>query len=393
MSSSFRLWSYGCGGGSYTSASGIGTTTNFASSNLQGVFTILFGSYFGDWDVSNNFLRAPLCQGKMLTCFWAGRPNWWLHHMGLGENIGYSARITQNNGIYGTYSFGGYGNGWVHVALMGDPTLRNKMVVPPSNVVATIQNHNAVITWALSTQTNVLGYHIYMKNDTSNVYTQINNSLVTGTSYTDFCLPYQGTYTYMVRAMVLEDTWSGTYYNLSIGVTDTANHSSSTTIYVNPGIVSTSTANVFQFTCSGSPSYSYQWFFGDGNSSTMQNVTHTYTNSGSYVATLQVTNACNVKTFTFSINVITNLESFPLGFENFVIYPNPASEVFKIEGVRQNFHWKLKDIFGKEIQNGNSIGDCEIKTKGIHDGVYIIEISRNGVIIVSKKIIIANSGR
>jgi hypothetical protein len=44
MSSGSYLWSYGCGGGYWYQANGIGTTANFASSNLLGVFSILFGS-------------------------------------------------------------------------------------------------------------------------------------------------------------------------------------------------------------------------------------------------------------------------------------------------------------------------------------------------------------
>ena len=81
------LWSYGTGGGSYTSAGGIGNTSDFAVGNLQGVFTMLFGSYFGDWDVQNSFLRAPLAQGKILTNVWSGRPHVQFHHMALGETI------------------------------------------------------------------------------------------------------------------------------------------------------------------------------------------------------------------------------------------------------------------------------------------------------------------
>ncbi len=54
------LWAYGCGGGNYTGAGGVGSTSNFAATDTKTAFTFLFGSYFGDWDVSNNFLRAPL---------------------------------------------------------------------------------------------------------------------------------------------------------------------------------------------------------------------------------------------------------------------------------------------------------------------------------------------
>jgi hypothetical protein len=125
MTGNSYLWSHGCGGGTYTSAGGIGTTANFAAANLQGVFTMLFGSYFGDWDATNNFLKAALAQGKVLTNVWSGRPHYQFHHMGLGENIGYDILQTQNNS--GNLYFASptqITGKWVHNALMGDPTLQ-----------------------------------------------------------------------------------------------------------------------------------------------------------------------------------------------------------------------------------------------------------------------------
>jgi hypothetical protein len=62
MADSNYLWSYGCGGGWFSGAGGIGSTGDFANSHTQSVFTMLFGSYFGDWDSPDNFLRAPLAK-------------------------------------------------------------------------------------------------------------------------------------------------------------------------------------------------------------------------------------------------------------------------------------------------------------------------------------------
>ena len=71
---------------------------NFAASDPQVVFTMFFGSYFGDWDSQNNFLRAALATTNYtLTSAWVGRPYWHFHHMALGETIGFSTRVTQNN--------------------------------------------------------------------------------------------------------------------------------------------------------------------------------------------------------------------------------------------------------------------------------------------------------
>src|SRR6185436_8869270 len=111
------------GGGGYYTCNGVGSSDDFSTNDIQSVFTMFFGSYFGDWDNESDFLRAPLGSTTYgLTAAWAGRPHWFFHHMGLGETIGYSTRLSQNNN--GLYSPVSSGSRQVHIALMGDPTLR-----------------------------------------------------------------------------------------------------------------------------------------------------------------------------------------------------------------------------------------------------------------------------
>jgi len=60
--------------------------------------------------------------------------------------------------------------------------------------------------------------------------------------------------------------------------------------------VSTPTGNIVSFTAQpvlGSPPYTYNWNFGDGNTSTVANPTHTYSTSGVYLTSLMVTDANN----------------------------------------------------------------------------------------------------
>src|SRR5258706_2123884 len=116
LGSNSYQWSYGCGGGSYTSCGGVGSTSNFAADTVQTIFTMVFGSYFGDWDSQDNFLRAPLASGA-LTSAWAGRPHWHFHQMSLGETIGFCAKATQNNYYYSPY-VSNYGVHYIHHALM-----------------------------------------------------------------------------------------------------------------------------------------------------------------------------------------------------------------------------------------------------------------------------------
>lgn len=218
LSKQSYLWSYGCGGGSYTSCSGVGNTANFSSTPVNTVFTILFGSYFGDWDSDNNFLRAPLAaEGQTLSCFWAGRPNWHIHYMAMGEPIGYCTRLTQNNTSLYT---SGYGAGWIHIALMGDPTLRMHVVSPPADLKAdSIGNVTVKLSWSASPDPDVLGYNIYRSKSLSGNFEKINSDLVTGTSFID-PLSDNGNNVYMVRAVKLQKSYSGTYYNLSQGIFD-----------------------------------------------------------------------------------------------------------------------------------------------------------------------------
>jgi hypothetical protein len=219
LASSSYQWAYGCGGGTFTSAGGVGSTTDFTTNPVNGIFSMLFGSYFGDWNVQNNFLRAPLCASTpALTNCWAGRPNWFFHHMALGENIGYSALLTQNN--IGLYQPTNYGAQFVHIALMGDLTLRSDYIKPVSNIAITKPYHNgAFLTWTASPDATVIGYYVYRADSAYGYYKRV-SSMLTATSFHD-SLGVNGLKYYMVRPVKLQSTPSGAYYNLGVGMTDT----------------------------------------------------------------------------------------------------------------------------------------------------------------------------
>jgi Bacterial Ig domain len=210
------LWGYACGPGSWTVASGVATTADLATNDLQVVFTLLFGSYFGDWDCPDNFLRAPLAMPThTLTSAWAGRPDWQFHHMALGETIGFSTRLSQNNSSL--YS-GGNSTRGVHVALMGDPTLRMHPVAPPAELVVTANGLGGVnLRWTASPDS-VLGYHVYRAATPAGPFTRLTSVLLNATNYSD---PLVSSNVYLVRAVKLEVSPSGSYYNPSQGIFQT----------------------------------------------------------------------------------------------------------------------------------------------------------------------------
>lgn len=211
------LWSYGAGGGdpSYTECYDLGTTADFANTSFRSVFMMFFGSYFGDWDETNGLFRAPLCTPTLcLATMWAGRPHWFLHHMALGETLGFSTRLTQNNStLYQPNAFARE----VHVSLMGDPTLRMHVVKPISNLTAMMNSGAASLHWSASPDDNLLGYNVYRLISTSGPFERINANLITQTSYTNF-VTEGGAFAYMVRAVKLETSSSGTYSNMSQGI-------------------------------------------------------------------------------------------------------------------------------------------------------------------------------
>jgi len=210
------LWSCGAGGGSYTSCGGVTTSTDYVNDSLQTIFTMLAGSYFGDWDVPNNMLRAPIAsKSPTLVSFWGGIPSWALHHMALGENIGYSTQITQsNNGIVYDGGFNGsYAR--VHIALMGDPSLRMHIVAPPTAFNASKTGSIVSMNWMPSPDT-IIGYNVYRLHPVSKEILKLNKSIITATSFND-TTDTNISYYYMARAVKLENTPSGTYYNMSLG--------------------------------------------------------------------------------------------------------------------------------------------------------------------------------
>jgi hypothetical protein len=214
------LWSYVAGGGdeNYMDCYGVGETSNFVNTNVKTIFTMVFGSYFGDWDAPDDFLRATLCSGNALTAAWAGRPHWFFHHMALGETIGYSTRLTQNNnGLYVPDLF----KREVHISLMGDPTLRMHVVLPPTSLSA-ITNPGAVtLNWGASPDNNLQGYYVYRSTSTNGPFTRITtNAPVANLSFSENIAA--GTYVYMVRAIKLETSPSGSYSNASQGIFVTA---------------------------------------------------------------------------------------------------------------------------------------------------------------------------
>ncbi len=210
------LLGYGTGGGSYTSASGVGNSTDFATKTVNIVFSNIFGSYHGDWDYESNPLMpsALASQGGLLTCGWAGRPTWYMQALASGESIGYCMQETQNAQYNANYT-GSSGRSGAHVSLLGDPTLRAHIVPPVTAISLATACTNVSVNWTPSVEATNSGYHVYRSFSNDGPYTRLTANLLTTPSFVDLNPP-QDTLYYQVRAIRPETTpGGGTYLNNS----------------------------------------------------------------------------------------------------------------------------------------------------------------------------------
>ena len=215
------LLGYGCGGGSYTSASGVGNSSQVATDSINVVFSNIFGSYHGDWDYENNPLMPSFLasKGGILTCSWAGRPHWFMQALASGETIGYCTKETmsaQSNSEYiGTSSFGSSG---AHVALLGDPTVRAHIVAPVPEFILVSTCGAVELSWKAAPDTGILGYNIYRSTAIDGPYVRQNESPVDALDWIDTD-PVHDTAFYQVRPVRIDHAPGGGYfYNAGTGV-------------------------------------------------------------------------------------------------------------------------------------------------------------------------------
>jgi hypothetical protein len=136
--------------------------------------------------------------------------------MALGETIGFSTVRTQNNRPRGLYPPNNQGAHQVHIALMGDPTLRMHPVIPPRNVTGAWSSTGFNLRWDASSDSDLAGYHIYRASGPSGPFDRISGEQpVRTTSFTDSSFVWPSTF--IVRAIKLEQSASGTYFNASQG--------------------------------------------------------------------------------------------------------------------------------------------------------------------------------
>lgn len=202
---------FGCGGGNPTGAGGVGSTADFVKRAPRAVFFGLFGSYFGDWSYKDNFLRAALgSSGGVLATAWFARPWHHLHQLGAMATFGEAFVATANN--TSTYDAGTASRS-VHLALLGDPTLRLFVARAPTNLVADNGPTALTLSWSASPDADA-GYVVYRR-QADKPWQRLGESATT--SYSDETATVDETYRYRVVAKMKKVTASGSFFLHSPG--------------------------------------------------------------------------------------------------------------------------------------------------------------------------------
>jgi len=141
----------------------------------------------------------------------------------------------------------------------------------------------------------------------------------------------------------------------------------------------------------GTPPLSYLWNWGDGDSSTGANPSHTYSTPGYYNICLSIADSvgctstyCDSSTYlyrpsqtmiTINATLITNIEEPENNLLN--IFPNPltSSSILQLNAQLKDAEVVIYDIVGKEMLRKKLTGDrMEIDRGSLESGVYFVRL-------------------
>jgi PKD repeat protein len=135
---------------------------------------------------------------------------------------------------------------------------------------------------------------------------------------------------------------------------------------------------------------SYYWEFGDGDSSTVENPTHTYAGNGSYTVSLTVSDGCSSNTFEqqLLISPFNSISEFNTNQIN-IIYQNQQINISFTPTYQSNTPILIFDALGKQVyQNANNNNQTVIiNTDKWNKGLYFVQCS-NKQQVITRKIIV-----
>ena len=143
--------------------------------------------------------------------------------------------------------------------------------------------------------------------------------------------------------------------------------------------ISGNTATFTNSSSSVNSTLNYYWDFGDGNTSSVQNPSHTYATNGTYTVTLIASNCIFSDTITNTIQIGTNSMEENTN-TNFEFYPNPTTHQITINVEKQLLGsvYTIYDYTGKSILTGKILSEQSVIDLGdLSKGIYLLSIGEN----------------
>ncbi len=214
-----------------------GNSTPSESTGAKAVFWTGLQSNWGYWfepvvSSNQNAMQRRLAEDSYILSYtWSIFDSFYLYQrMGLGFDAGdmmrvsisdktwaagYQPRITTN------YGSGNDGSQALFMNHMGCPTLRLFMFAPPTGLSVVSAGGHPNLSWTASAnpppgEPAILGYHIYRSATQEGPFVRLTTAPIAGTTYADLSVT-TGAWHYLVRAVRLEPTGAGSYYNASLG--------------------------------------------------------------------------------------------------------------------------------------------------------------------------------
>jgi hypothetical protein len=186
-----------------------------AQNEPKGIFYMIYGSYFSDFNLAtNNIYRSLLATANYGLAAVANsnstnRVPWKFEQPGLGEPLGAGMIRTMTNAATKA-------DRWI--TMMGDPTLRIQILAPPSNLNGN-SGTTVTLNWtAPPPSEGSVQYYVYLStNNLGGPFPLLTTNALSNTTYTHNPAP-SGAKTYMVRAAKLLTTGTGSFTNLSQGI-------------------------------------------------------------------------------------------------------------------------------------------------------------------------------
>ena len=184
------------------------------------------------------------------------------------------------------------------------------------------------------------------------------------------------------------------FYNMVINPRPCLSEPVETTVEWTGSSVFTYDANetdfVVHFISQAVDATSWDWDFGDGNTSDEENPTHTYAASGSYTVSLTTDTGCSYsEEILVGTSAVTEVNPF-----GFAIQPNPARESFSITAdasvTSAGLHLNLYDIEGRLVYSDDFAdpSGITISIGNLEAGVYMVVIDQANEPIHRQRLVI-----